>query len=287
MAEGVVDTIISGLRAIVESELFTRSIIVIAVIIAGIIVAVVIRRAIIRLTITILPRRIALTIARATFYTILGVTILIALGTIGVSLTGIAIAGGFAGIVLGLALQPLLSNLFAGLYMFSEKSFVQGDFVEVGGMVGRVHEIAIMSTKIRGLDGAMYRIPNKVMMDSTIANYSRLPIRRLDFQVSIAYREDADKAISAIKSMLENHPLVLEDPPPEVYVSKLGDSGVDIMVRVWIPTDLWYDVTMDLLWKVKKTISEAGIEIPFNQVDIWLRTPLEVKIKNTGNKDNV
>jgi len=279
VAEGVIETIISGLRAVFESEVFAKSLIVIVVIVAGAIIAVVTRRAIVRLTITILPRRIALTIAKIAFYSILGITALIALGTIGVSLTGIAIAGGFAGIVLGLALQPLLSNLFAGLYMFSEKSFVQGDFIEVGGLVGRVHEIAIMSTKIRGLDGAMYRIPNKIMMDSTITNYSRLPIRRLDFQVSIAYREDAENAINAIRSMLDEHPLVLEYPPPEVYVSRLGDSGVDIMVRVWIPTDLWYDVTMDLLWKIKKTVSEAGIEIPFNQVDIWLRTPLEVKVK--------
>ena len=250
---------------------------IIAILCVGFVLAYLVRKALFRALIRVLPQSLAKNIAKVCFYTLSALTLLIAMGTAGIDLTALALAGGFAGIVVGFALQPLLSNLFTGIYIISEKALNPGELIELNGIQGYVLEISLMSTKIRSLDGAILRIPNNEVFNSILRNFSQTPVRRIEFLVSIAYREDAEKAYNVIKHVLEQHPYVLIEPPPEVFVSKLDSSGVNITVRVWVPTELWYDVTMDLLWKLKKAISEAGIEIPFTQIDVWFRTPLKIE----------
>jgi len=122
---------------------------------------------------------------------------------------------------------------------------------------------------------------------TVIKNIGANVVRRLEFVVGIAYKEDAEKAIEIIKNVVNEHPFVLANPEPEVFVSNLGESSVDITVRAWTPTSEWMNVRKELLWKIKKAITEAGIEIPFPQRDIWLRTPLEVRIKDTDEKNKM
>jgi len=260
----------------IDIDLLTLLLKIVTIVAIGSFLAYLLRRVLFRAFIRILPHNVAFSIAKTTFYVVIFLTILIVIGTLGIDLTALIIAGGFAGIILGLALQPVLSNLFTGLYIMGEKSLAPGELIEVNGIKGRVLEVSIMSTKLQTLDGAILRIPNNKIFDSMLHNYSRAPVRRIDFTVSIAYREDAEKAYNIIKNVLEQHPFVLLYPPPEIFVSNLGSSGVDILVRVWVPSELWYEVSMELLWKIKKAISDAGIEIPFTQIDIWIRSPLRI-----------
>ncbi len=260
-----------------EIPIIKKYFIIIVILIASFIIAYIIKRIMEQVLLRFLPRQLTITIVKILYYIILSLGILIAIGTLGVDLTTLVIAGGFAGIVVGLALQPLLSNLFTGLYLLGEKSVVPGDFVEVDGVMGTVVEMSVMSTRVRTLDGVLLRIPNNRIFDSRLYNYSRYPIRRLEFIASIAYKEDAEKAIEVIRDLVDKHPLVLLEPRPEVFVSNLGSSGVDISVRVWVPSSEWYEVTMDLLWKIKKVLTDAGIEIPFTQIDVWMRTPISLK----------
>jgi len=261
----------------IELENVLRILEIVSMVCIGFVFAYLLRKALFRTLIRVLPQSLAHNIAKATFYTVAAITILIALGTMGIDLTALVVAGGFAGIVVGFALQPILSNLFAGIYIMSEKALSPGELVEVNGVQGYVLEVSVMSTKIRSLDGAILRILNNEILNTVLKNFSRTPIRRIEFVVSIAYRENAEHVYKVINHVLDNHPLVLLDPPPEVFVSNLGSSGVDITVRVWVPSELWYEVARDLLWKSKKAISEAGIEIPFTQIDIWFRTPLKLE----------
>lgn len=249
-----------------------------SIIVAGFAVAYYLRRVMMRLLIRNLPIHIASAVAKAVMYVTIALTLFVAAGTAGINLTGIAIAGGIAGIVLGFALQPVLSNLFAGLFLFSEKIVTPGSFVEIDNVIGTVMEVSIMSTKVQTVDGVIVRIPNSKIFESTVKNLSVTPIRRIDFVVSIAYKESAEDAYKVIRRVVEDHPFVLVEPPPDIFVHKLGSSGVDILVRVWVPTKLLYEVQKDLLWKIKKSISDAGIEIPFNQIDIWFRTPLKIEV---------
>ena len=250
---------------------------VILVLLIGVLLAFAARKTVRKATERILPQELSMMMTRATFYAILVLTGIAALSTAGINLTALAIAGGFTSLVVSFALQPLLSNFFSGLYLFTEKSVIPGDMISIAGYTGRVMEVSTMSTKVITLDGYMIRVPNSKIIDDVLVNYSKSPVRRLTFKASVAYREDASQAVEVIRGELEDIYLVLEKPGPEIYVSELGDSGVEITVRVWVPRDHWYEASMEILGRVKTALDRAGIEIPFNQVDIWVRTPIRLE----------
>lgn len=266
--------IINGSETLAEFRQYT---ILILIIVASLVAAHFVKKFLSKILYTILPRQISETIIKIVYYSIIFLGFMIAIGTLGIDLTTLVIAGGFAGIIVGLALQPLLSNLFAGIYLLGEKSIVPGDHVLIDDIEGIILEMSVMSTKIKTLDGVLLRIPNNKVFESKLYNYSRFPVRRLEFSVSIAYKEDADKAISIIRDIVDEHPFVMLEPEPEIFVSALGSSGVEIVARVWVPSSEWYAVVRDLTWKIKKALSDNGVEIPFMQVDVWLRTPIEIK----------
>ncbi len=253
----------------------------ILILVAGLFIAQLVKKVIYKVTIRFMPEPTARNTAKAVYYVIVFVAGASALGALGIDLTGLLVAGGIIGIILGFALQNITANLFSGLFIYWEKPFNPGDLVEINGMHGWVLDISIMSTRILGLDGVKIRIPNQEVFQSRIKNYAASKARRLDFVIGIAYKEDAEKAYKVIKKVLDEHPLVLIDPPPDVFVHELGDSSVNILVRVWVPSKgmLWYKVYKELLWKMKKAITDAGIEIPFIQNDVWFRTPLNIRIE--------
>ncbi|MCC5990363.1 MAG: mechanosensitive ion channel family protein [Thermosphaera sp.] len=258
--------------------------IVIALIIfsIGYFVALVIRRIVFKIGIRFYARNIASIVSKIIYYVILLIALSTALGYLGVELTGLIIAGGFAGIIVGVALQPLMASFFAGLYVMAERIIQQGEVVSIGNTMGEVVEVSLMFTKIRTFDGVLVTMPNSQLLSTVIQNYSKAVARRLEFTVSIAYSEDAEKAYSVIKDAVDNHPYVLADPAPDIFVSKLGDSGVVITVRVWVPRTLVYPVTKDLLWKIKKSLDQAGVSIPFPQLDVWIKTPVTLKKEEGG-----
>jgi small-conductance mechanosensitive channel len=243
----------------------------------GYFVALIIRRMVFKIGIRFYARNIASIVSKIIYYVVLLIALSTALGYLGVELTGLIIAGGFAGIIVGVALQPLMASFFAGLYVMAERIIQQGEVVSIGNTMGEVVEVSLMFTKIRTFDGVLVTMPNSQLLSTVIQNYSKAVARRLEFTVSIAYSEDAEKAYSVIKDAVDNHPYVLADPAPDIFVSKLGDSGVVITVRVWVPRTLVYPVTKDLLWKIKKSLDQAGVSIPFPQLDVWIKTPVTLK----------
>ncbi len=251
------------------------------ILVVGVFIGQIIRKITYKITIRFMPEPTARNTARAIYYIIVFIAGASALGALGIDLTGLLVAGGIIGIILGFALQNITANLFSGLFIYWEKPFNPGDLVEINGMQGWVLDISIMSTRLLGLDGVKIRIPNQEVFQSRIKNYAASKARRLDFVIGIAYSEDAEKAYQVIRRVLDQHPLVLIDPPPDIFVNELGSSSVNILVRVWVPSKgmLWYKVYKDLLWKMKKAITDAGIEIPFIQNDVWFRTPLHIKIE--------
>ncbi len=253
--------------------------IIIAVIIFGIgyFVAIVIRRVVFKIGVRFYARNVANIVSKIAYYVMLLIALSTALGYLGIELTGLIIAGGFAGIIVGVALQPLMASFFAGLYVMAERIIQQGEVVAIGNTMGEVVEVSLMFTKLRTFDGVLVTMPNSQLLSTVIQNYSKAVARRLEFTVSIAYSEDAEKAYRVIKETVDNHPYVLAEPAPDIFVSKLGDSGIVITVRVWVPRTLVYPVMKDLLWKIKKSLDEAGISIPFPQLDVWIKTPVTLK----------
>jgi len=274
----VLQDVVNTLSSIgISRDLLTRLLIAVVILVVGYFMARLITRIVGRVLYKIYPRQITILVSRIIYYVLLFIVIVMFLGSLGVDVSGLVIAGGFAGLIVGVALQPILSNVFAGLYILAEKAVRPGDAVEVSGVSGEVVALSIMFTKIRTWDGVFVTVPNNALLSTVLKNYSRVPIRRVDFTVSIAYKEDAGKAYQVIKGVLDKYPYTLVQPAPDIFVSSLGDSGVNIAVRAWVPRQYYLQALKDLPQLVKKAIQDAGIEIPFPQVDVWFRTPLQVR----------
>jgi len=210
---------------------------------------------------------------------ILGIAFVSVLPLLGLNLSGLLVAGGIAGIVIGFASQSVVSNLISGLFLMSERPIKIGDAVNISGVGGVVADIHVMSTIIRTFDGVYVRMPNEKVFTSNIMNYHANVARRFEYVVGIRYSDDADKAIQIIKEIIEGHPLALVNPAPNIFVDNLGDNSVNIIVRVWAPSTQWYGLKMELLWKIKTSLEENGIEIPFPQRTLWF--PEEIKARIT------
>ncbi|MCS7144176.1 MAG: mechanosensitive ion channel family protein [Archaeoglobaceae archaeon] len=198
---------------------------------------------------------------------------------LGFNLTGLLVAGGIAGIVIGFASQKVVSNLISGLFLIAERPIKIGDQIVVGNIAGFVEDMNIMSTIVRTYDGQYVRIPNETLFTSNITNPVANVARRFEYTISIRYSDDADKAIQIIRKVIEEHPFALKIPPPRVFVDNLGDSGVNIVARIWAPSNLWLEVKTDLLWKIKVELENNGIQIPFPQRVLWFGKELESKTK--------
>ncbi len=188
---------------------------------------------------------------------------------LGVNLTGLLVAGGIVGIAIGFASQRVVSNFLSGIFLLIERPIKIGDQIIMGNIAGFVEDMGIMSTIVRTYDGLYVRIPNEQLFSSNITNPVANVARRFEYTISISYRNDAEKAIKIIKDVIETHPFALKIPEPSVFVDSLGDSGVNIIARIWAPSIVWLEVKMELLWKIKYELEKNGIEIPFPQRVIW------------------
>jgi small-conductance mechanosensitive channel len=216
-------------------------------------------------------------ILKVIYFVIIIIAFLAVLPLLGLNLSGLLVAGGIAGIVIGFASQSVVSNLISGIFLLSEKPIKIGDQINVDGIAGFVEDINILSTIVRTYDGLYVRLPNEKVFSSNITNYVAHVARRFEYVVGIRYSDDAERAIEIIKGLIEKHPFALKNPEPQVFVDNFGDSSVNIVVRIWAPSAVWYDVKMEILWKIKKELEANGIQIPFPQRTLWFANELNVR----------
>ena len=210
------------------------------------------------------------------YYTIITLGFITITPLFGVSLSGLLVAGGITGIVLGFASQSVVANFISGLFLLWEKPIKIGDQVSVGDISGFVEDIHIMSTIIRTYDGLFVRIPNEKVFTSNITNYVANVARRFEYVIGIRYSDDANRAIEIIRDVIDREPFALKYPEPSIFVDDLGENSVNIIVRIWAPSSEWYDVKMRLLWKIKEELEKNGIEIPFPQRVIWFANEMRI-----------
>lgn len=187
-----------------------------------------------------------------------------AAGQVGINV-GAAIAGlGVAGIALGFAAQDTLSNIIAGFMIFWDRPFTVGDYISVAGHYGSVRELTLRTTRIRTLNNTYIVIPNRTIIDEVLINNSQHGQMRLEIPVGIAYKESIAEAREVLVTAMTHVEGVMALPPPDVVVTELADSGVNLYVRVWI--DDARDekpVFFRAIEASKVALDEAGIEIPF------------------------
>ena len=227
-----------------------------------------------------LPKHIYVPLERFIFYGIIAVGVTAALSPLGIDLTGLLVAGGVVGIVVGFAAQTVVANALSGIFLHIDRPLKLGDPVQVENISGHVIDISIFSTRIRTWDGNIVRIPNDKLFSSLITNYTASVARRIEFKIGISYSSDIGKAKEAILEVFNDHPLVLVNPPPEVFVEDFGDSAIVLAARCWVPAQLWFIIRKELLELIKKAFDRVGVEIPFPQLDLHVKEGVKIVIKH-------
>ncbi len=171
-------------------------------------------------------------------------------------------------------MQGTLSNLAAGVMLMVFRPFKIDQIVSIAGHIGKVSEITLFTTNIDTLDNRRIIIPNSAVFGSTIENLTHNPIRRVDISVGVEYPADTDRTREVLEAAAKTVPGMINDPAPQVILLNLGDSSVDWQVRVWTKTDDYWDVLDAATRSVKVALDEAGLGIPFPQLDVHLDSPV-------------
>jgi len=205
------------------------------------------------------------TVLKFLYYGSLIVVFISILPLIGLDPSGLLLAGGITGIIIGFASQNIVGNLVSGFFLMIERPIKIGDQVQINDISGYVTDIRIISTLIRTYDGLLVRIPNQQVFTTNITNIVGHPVRRFEWTIGIRYSDDANAAIFLIKDLIDKEPFALLNPSPSVYVNDLGESSVKLIIRIWAPVSEWFSLKTTLLWNIKQTLEENGIEIQFPQ----------------------
>ncbi|WP_300002884.1 small-conductance mechanosensitive channel MscS [uncultured Cedecea sp.] len=201
-------------------------------------------------------------------YGIIAFTLIAALGRIGVQTASVIAVLGAAGLAVGLALQGSLSNLAAGVLLVSFRPFRSGEYVDLGGVAGTVLNVQIFSTTLRTTDGKIVVVPNGKIISGNIINFSREPIRRNEFIISVSYDADIDQVKQILTDILKSEERILQDREILVRVNELGSSSVNFIMRAWSNSGDLLMVYWDVLERVKKELDANGIGLPYPQMGI-------------------
>ena len=205
-------------------------------------------------------------------YAILIFVVIAALGRVGVQTASFVAIIGAAGLAIGLALQGSLSNFAAGFLLIIFRPIKAGEFIEVAGTSGVVQAVQLFTTTLNSADNKMVVVPNSAILNGTIVNYSRMETRRVDMTFGIGYGSDLRKAKQILERLVNEEPRILKDPAVTIAVAALADSSVNIVVRPWVKTADYWGVWFDFHERVKMAFDAEGIEIPFPQRVVHMKS---------------
>ena len=195
---------------------------------------------------------------------------IIVAGALGIPTTSLVALISIAGLALSLSVQNILSNLFSGLTLLVSKPFKSGDYVEVGGRNGIIKSVGLFYTQLNTLDNVSINIPNSDVTGTTVINYSREPLRRVDRIFSAAYESSTEDVKAAIFEAISRDEKILRDPAPFVRLSEYKDSCIEYTVRVWCKCADYWDVFFNLNENVRESFAAKGVEMTYNHMNVHI-----------------
>jgi len=209
-------------------------------------------------------------VSSLSYYLVMAFVLIAVLGMVGIETASMIAVLGAAGLAVGLALQGTMSNFASGVMLLVFRPFHKGDFIEAAGVAGVVDTVGIFTTTLNTPDNVRIVLPNGTVWGQTIKNYATNPTRRVDLVMGISYDDDIGNAIDTIHRVISNEPRVLKDPEPNVAVSELADSSVNLVVRPWCKKEDYWGVYFDLTRALKEELEKSGCSIPYPQTDVHL-----------------
>ncbi|MCC8104897.1 MAG: mechanosensitive ion channel family protein [Clostridiales bacterium] len=188
----------------------------------------------------------------------------------GVTEASVAALVASAGVAIGLAFQGGLSNLAGGFMILVFQPFHVGDYIITQGMEGTVQKIEIMYTTLLTTDTRRVIVPNGTLADNVMVNVTAANRRKLEVKASISYEDSLETAKKVLEGLIEENPDVLHEEEHLVFVSELGDNGVVLGLRCWVPTEKYYPVLWWMNERIKLRFDETGLHIPYPQMDVHI-----------------
>ncbi len=222
-----------------------------------------------------LNRSLQYAIAQIASNAVLVIGIIVVLENTGIHLAALTVFAGAVGVGVGFGLQNITSNFISGLVILAERPITIGDRVEVAGVAGQVQKIRARSTVVVTNDNISIIVPNSKFIDSAVTNWTFGDARvRFRVPVGVAYGSDIDKVCEVLVAVGKEHPKAVQDPAPSVFLKKFGDNSIDLELIVW-SEEMSHRPSRfksDLNFAIEKKFREAGIEIPFPQRDLYVRS---------------
>jgi len=199
-------------------------------------------------------------------------TVIIVLSRLGVSVSSLVATLSVVGVAFSLAIQGFLSNVFGGIQIISTRPFQIGDYVEAGEESGTVREVGLFYTKLDSADKKLIQIPNSIVANANITNYSSADNRRVDVVVNVSYEDDVEEVKAALLQLFLEHPLVLTDPDkaPSVHVSAYNDCSITYTARAWCANANYGTVYFDVMDAIKPTFDQKGITISYPHINVHM-----------------
>jgi len=217
----------------------------------------------------------AMIFEKVVFYSGVIIILVSILNDFGFKLSHLLGVAGIFGIAIGFASQTSVSNIISGFFLIGEKPFEVGDVIKVGDTTGAVLSIDTLSVKLRTFDNKFVRLPNETLIKSEIINVTKFPIRRVDLNIGVAYKEDIGKVRNILQDIAHNNPLSLNEPEPVIILSGFGNSSVDIFFGVWAAKTDWLQLKNSIMEEIKKRFDGEGIEIPFPHISLYAGSKTE------------
>lgn len=229
-------------------------------VVVGLFVARIISRIIVRLmSLRSIDNTVTQFLAAIIRYIIIAIAVIAALGSIGVQTTSIIAVIGAAGLAVGLALQGSLANFAAGVLLVMFHPFRSGETVDLGGVVGTVHEVLIFSTSLRMADNKLVIIPNGKIISGNIINYSRPPERRIELIISVAYGADIDLVKKTFSDLVISDKRIDYAKGITVRLNEITPIAQNFIVNVWTSSENYQEVYFDLLENIKRAVDSHKI----------------------------
>lgn len=227
-----------------------------------------------------LHRGVPYAISTVTYYLLLLVVAVAALADAGVELNKFTVLTGALGVGLGFGLQNIVNNFVSGLILLFERPIQLGDVVDVGGLVGTVKRIGARSSTVLTFQGAEVIVPNSNLIANQVINWTlSSPWRRVDIPLGVAYGTDPERVLNLLIEVAKAHPGVMLQREPTAFFLGFGDSALRFELRFWsAQQDTWFQLQSEVTVAVSKALQDAGIEIPFPQRDLHLRS-IDVSLK--------
>jgi len=206
-------------------------------------------------------------------YGIFIICVIMILSIFGVNTSSLLALLGAAGIAVGLALKDTLGNIAAGIILFFLGSYRLGEFIEFGSFSGTVKEINLFTTILETPDGVYISAPNSSIWGNPVRNYTRNGKRRMELSVCISYSDSLDTALRVLGEIAAGETRFLKDPSPQIVVQSIKDGSVNLLIRAWADNRQYWDIYWQQMRSLKEKIEEAGLHIPFPQMDVHLSTP--------------